>query len=345
MVFFSLAHAQQSVIEFKAREHNFGRINEENGVVSTVFEFTNTGASPLVITGVSTSCGCAAPSWTREPVPPGRTGYVKATYNPDRRPGPFRQTITVRSNASESTIVLIIVGEVIPRPREVQFPVKMGDIRLQSRTPPLFDIVRGRSRSDRMEIRNATDREVAISFANVPSHIILQANPRILSAQQTGSIIITYNAQNIDDFGSRTDHAYVVLNGNRILTDEYRLTINSNLREDFTRLTPEQRANAPVAEFQERQVSIELRRGERRNVTVGLRNTGREPLAIRKVTSSDDRLRITHPETVAPSKTGQIRIEANAANISEDFTARITVITNDPRNPTTTITVRVRIVR
>ena len=342
---FSLAYAQQPTIEFKAKEHNFGKINEENGKVSAVFEFTNTGVAPLVLNGVTASCGCTTPSWTREPIPAGGTGTITAEFNPKGRPGSFRKSITVKSNALEPTVVLMIAGEVIARPKSVeeQFPVQMGDIRLKSKTSPLFDIFRGQSRPDRIEIRNMTDKEVAVSFANVPKHIVLEANPRRLKAQETGFIIITYNAQNIDDFGGRTDEAYVVLDGNQILTDEYKLTISSNLREDFSKLTAEQRAKAPVVEFETRTVAIDLKKGEKKQQTVGLKNTGKEPLAIRKVTTSDRRLRITHPKTVAPSKSGQLKMEVDGNNITEDFTARVTVITNDPKTPSTTINVRVKL--
>lgn len=344
---FSLAYAQQPVIEFAEKEHNFGKINEEDGSVSTVFEFTNTGVAPLVINGVTASCGCTTPEWTREPIPAGGKGTVKAAFNPKGRPGQLRKSITVKSNASEPSVVLMIVGEVIPRPKTVeeQFPVQMGDIRLKTKTSPLFDIFRGQSRPDRIEIKNMSDKEVAISFANVPKHIVLEANPKKLKAQETGFIIITYNAQNVDDYGGRTDEAYVVLNGNQILTDEFKLIINSNLREDFSKLTDEQKKNAPVAEFETTQLSVDLKKGEKKQSTIALKNTGKEPLLIRKVTTSDKKLRIAYPKTVVPSKSGQIKIDVDGNNISEDLTAKVTVITNDPKNSTTTITVSVKVLK
>ncbi len=59
-------------MEFKKTEHNFGTIKEEIGAVTTQFEFTNKGNSPLVIHRVTTSCGCTTPGYTREPVLPGK---------------------------------------------------------------------------------------------------------------------------------------------------------------------------------------------------------------------------------------------------------------------------------
>ena len=77
----SVAFAQQKPeMTFARTEHNFGTIKEELGAVTTQFEFTNTGKSPLIIQRVSASCGCTTPSYTREPVLPGKKGTISAKY-------------------------------------------------------------------------------------------------------------------------------------------------------------------------------------------------------------------------------------------------------------------------
>ncbi|MFM7913477.1 MAG: DUF1573 domain-containing protein, partial [Bacteroidota bacterium] len=95
--------------KFKAETHDFGKIKE--GVQAThEFEFTNTGKGPLIISNVAASCGCTTPDWTREPIPPGKTGKIKAIYNSQGRPGQFTKQVTVTSNASEATKVLTLSG-------------------------------------------------------------------------------------------------------------------------------------------------------------------------------------------------------------------------------------------
>ena len=95
--------------KFKAETQDFGKIKE--GVQAThEFEFTNTGKGPLIISNVAASCGCTTPDWTREPIPPGKTGKIKAVYNSQGRPGQFTKQVTVTSNAAEATKVLTISG-------------------------------------------------------------------------------------------------------------------------------------------------------------------------------------------------------------------------------------------
>jgi hypothetical protein len=112
----SVAFAQQKpAMTFERTEHNFGTIKEEMGAVMTWFEFTNTGKSPLIIQRVSASCGCTTPTYTREPVLPGKKGSISVRYSTVRRPGTFHKTITVYTNVPDTVYVLAIKGNVIPK--------------------------------------------------------------------------------------------------------------------------------------------------------------------------------------------------------------------------------------
>lgn len=106
-------NGKQAKIEAEVTEHDFGTIKESDGNVSHVFEVKNVGGAPLVITRVMSSCGCTTPSFSREPIAPGKTGQVTVTYNPKGRVYPFVKTISVYSNGKEGPLVLTIKGEVV----------------------------------------------------------------------------------------------------------------------------------------------------------------------------------------------------------------------------------------
>ena len=111
-------------MKFKTEEHNFGNI-PEGPAVGTDFEFTNTGKEPIVLSGVQASCGCTTPTWTKEPVLPGKTGKITATYNNQGRPGYFVKTITINSNVG--TKVVKITGNVEKAP-DASVPANNGSI-------------------------------------------------------------------------------------------------------------------------------------------------------------------------------------------------------------------------
>lgn len=90
-------------IAFKNEVYDFGSI-EEGPAADHVFTFTNTGKEPLIIQRVQPSCGCTTPDWTKEPVAPGQTGMIKASYGTQGRPGPFEKTMTVFTNAGTKMV-------------------------------------------------------------------------------------------------------------------------------------------------------------------------------------------------------------------------------------------------
>ena len=107
------ANAQEKVakIEFKETTIDYGVIEKgADGV--RVFEFTNTGDAPLIITDVKSSCGCTVPKKPEGPIAPGKTGEISVKYDTNRV-NPIRKTITVLSNADTPTVALKIKGEVI----------------------------------------------------------------------------------------------------------------------------------------------------------------------------------------------------------------------------------------
>ena len=93
-----------------AATHDFGKIKQGTPVTHE-FKFTNTGKAPLIITNVQASCGCTTPSWTKEEVMPGGSGFIKATYNA-AAVGAFNKTITVTANIESGFAQLTIKGEV-----------------------------------------------------------------------------------------------------------------------------------------------------------------------------------------------------------------------------------------
>ena len=104
------AQAQQAKITFKEDTVDYGTIAKSSDGVR-VFEFTNTGDAPLIISDVKSSCGCTVPKKPEGPIAPGASSTIEVKYDTNRV-GPIRKTITVYSNANEPMVALKIKGEV-----------------------------------------------------------------------------------------------------------------------------------------------------------------------------------------------------------------------------------------
>jgi hypothetical protein len=102
--------ASKAVITFESLVHDYGEIEQE-GNGECVFTFTNTGSETLLLTNVKASCGCTAPSWSRDPIKPGEKGNITVKYN-TRIVGTFNKSITVTTNGDPSQVMLRIKGSV-----------------------------------------------------------------------------------------------------------------------------------------------------------------------------------------------------------------------------------------
>lgn len=106
------AQQEQPEIKFDKTVHNFGTFSEKTPVQTAVFAFTNIGKAPLIINQAIASCGCAIPSYTKEPIMPGEKGTVKVTYNGKGKfPGHFKKSITIRTNGKVEMVRLYIEGD------------------------------------------------------------------------------------------------------------------------------------------------------------------------------------------------------------------------------------------
>lgn len=100
------------VFSFDREFHDFGQI--EQGVkAETVFTFTNTGDSPLIITSARGSCGCTVPDWPSEPIAPGETGEIAVSFDSKGRQGKQQKSVTIVANTTPNTKVLQITSEVM----------------------------------------------------------------------------------------------------------------------------------------------------------------------------------------------------------------------------------------
>ncbi len=103
--------ASNAIIKFETTEHDFGDIMEGEKV-SYSFKFNNVGKNDLVITSVSTTCGCTVTDFPKDPLKPGESGTIEVTFNSSGRSGKQVKVITVATNANPSMSQLTIKANV-----------------------------------------------------------------------------------------------------------------------------------------------------------------------------------------------------------------------------------------
>lgn len=106
-----ISNPNAAVMTFDTDVIDYGTIEQGADGVRE-FKFKNTGKEPLIISNATGSCGCTVPTWSKEPILPGKTGVISVKYD-TKRLGAINKSVTVTSNASEATKVLRIKGNVV----------------------------------------------------------------------------------------------------------------------------------------------------------------------------------------------------------------------------------------
>lgn len=334
---FNMMVAQsQAEIEFNKYEHDFGRFPEKNGPVSAIFTFTNKGKTPLVINQVVASCGCTTPEWTKSPVEAGKSGEIKVTYNPAGRPGAFVKTITVLSNAADNRSELRIKGEVETSEllRAVQFPVIMGNIRLDKRSIQVGEINSSARYDGKIQVFNPSDKPLNLKLMGVPRHIRLTTQSPVQPGQ-TAEILFSYDASAIKDWGVRKDDFFILYDNESRMTSDRKITVTAIIKEDFTKLSSAQRENAPKIESSENKIDFgAVSPNQKISKEVKIKNTGKSILHIRKITCGHSAVKPSINRMSIPAGSeATLTILLDAATVKRAIAENLVIITNDPTKP------------
>jgi hypothetical protein len=99
-------------IEFEHDFHDFGRVIQGEKVAYS-FKFTNSGGSDLIISRVSSSCGCTVPDFPKTPIKPGESHKIDVKFDSQNRRGFQNKSVTIISNTQPNMQVLRIKAEVV----------------------------------------------------------------------------------------------------------------------------------------------------------------------------------------------------------------------------------------
>ncbi|WP_295118798.1 DUF1573 domain-containing protein [uncultured Chitinophaga sp.] len=97
-------------IKFSKETVDFGK-TKLNKPVNAEFEFTNISKEPVIIENARPSCGCTTPTWTKEPILPGKKGKITAQYSANAI-GKQQKTVWVKLKGVDQDKELHLEGTV-----------------------------------------------------------------------------------------------------------------------------------------------------------------------------------------------------------------------------------------
>ncbi len=97
--------------KLNVQTYDLGKVKQ--GVPATAtFVVTNIGKESLLIEQANPTCGCTVSDYTKSEIAPGKTGYIKATYNAANL-GHIDKTLTVKFAGADDIKSIKLTGDVL----------------------------------------------------------------------------------------------------------------------------------------------------------------------------------------------------------------------------------------
>jgi hypothetical protein len=335
------AHGQLfEPLQFTEKIHDFGEIIEANGAAVYDFTFTNNGVRPVKILTVQASCGCTTPGWSKESIAVGKTGFIKASFDPKGRPGYFNKTLTVTTDLDRNPIVLQIKGMVVDKPsnKVTSLTAVNGGLRLKNNSFNLGKLYLNKpAETQAFEVSNASESTIKFTNVDVPAYIKV-VTPDSLKAGGSGTIKITYDAAKRNEYGFLSDK--INIHTTDVQNPIKSFSIYTTVEEFFPSANPEVLAKAPTLLISNYAIDFaRVRKGAKVENAIPFQNKGKTNLEIRSIQSNCTCvIATTDKKTLKPGETAQFQINLITEGRMGTQNKAITIYSNDPRNPVQRIT-------
>lgn len=331
-------------LQFREESFDFGHVKENGGSVVHEFLFTNNSGRHVKILTVQASCGCTTPDWTKEPIAPGKTGFIQASYNPKGRPGYFNKSLTITTDFDSNPIVLQIKGQVADEGSgpvsASEFETVNGSWRLKSGSFNLGKVYLKDEYTVRdFQIYNGGEKAVTYSGKFVaPPYIKVDVQPKTLAPGEKGNIKISYNGKQKGSYGFQSDNVEIQTDDETIPNKSF--SVYATLEENFKDLKPEELAKSPQLRLDASTLDFGKIRPNATSVReVQFSNTGKRELQIRSVQGNCTCITASSNKTsLKPGERGSIKIEFNPMDRKGTQQKAVTVYTNDPQGPVQRVT-------
>ena len=324
--------------------HEFGVVLWKHPATAT-FTIKNDGDKPLVISNVTTSCGCTVADWTKTPIAPGATGTVSSTFDA-KALGHFYKDIGVYCNAADRPIYLMIQGEVSADPKNytLTHPFEIGAIRLNKDAIEFDDANKGDKPTMEILVANTTNEVYAPVLMHLPPYMEAVAVPERIGKKGTGKIKVTLDTDKLPKFGLTTATVYLSRFPGDKVGEENAIPVSAVLLPDFSHISQQQRLNPPAVELSTEELTLpSLAENEKKSQKIVVKNVGKSDLEITDLQVFNSALGVQLKKRVLkPEASTKMKITAYGKYLKKvKGTPRVLMITNDPNCPKIIVKVNV----
>ena len=190
-----LLRGSSNLLRFEALQQDFGVIYECDSPLAIDYPFVNVSDKPVIITRVTTNCGCTATEIGDSLIAPGEKGVIKVLFNPRRRSGTVDTNTFVYTSLSskEPVAKLTLLGNVIDNDEWNHLPCRVGTLKMKRKEVAFEPVKPGTSPQQRIPCANVGTRPLVLSSKLLPSFVSFSTEPREIAPGEEGDVVITIN--------------------------------------------------------------------------------------------------------------------------------------------------------
>ena len=325
----------QDVISWDKTVHDFGDISTKDGPQSCTFTLTNKGTEPIVIFEVVSSCGCTGVEWTREPLQPGQSGTISATYKNEDGANSFDKTLTVYISGVKKPVILRLRGVVHAEKKslsELYGAQKLGAFGIKDRQLKTANLKQGQRTSETVYVANLSGKPIRVGFADVAPQLQLSVEPNPIEPQSIATLSYTV-ASDPALYGRNVYEATPVIDGKKAAAP---IRVTTWTLADFSTWGPAERENAPLPVFEASTFNFNVvEAGKTVEAVFTCSNTGPSPFHVYRIDTEDPALSVTEPlPDLESGKKGSVRFSLDTSRLPKGETViMISLTTNAPLRP------------
>ena len=310
------------------------------------FGFTNRGNQPLRIISAKASCGCIDVSFPTAEIPAGKGGEISMVYDAGIL-GSFYKEVEVLSNASETPVYLTIQGTVVVEVKDVGegYPIDLGNVQIETNYLEFDDVHKGEHPVVEMSFVNKEHTAFHPELMHLPAYLTAQFIPENVPAGKKGLIRLTLDSDRLLQMGLNKTSVYLSRYMGDKISDVNEIQISAVLLPDFSKMTEEEKENAPQLSVSESSVEFAGLTGKSKaSHTIIVSNKGKSNLRFEQVQVFNEAVSVSLGNRVLkPGASTKLKVSVTPKYLKRaKGRPRVLLITNDPLQPKTVINIDIK---
>jgi len=337
----------KGAIFFEYTSHDFKDVNEDLGRAYTVFNFKNIGKGDLHIDDIESTCGCTSADWDKNKIyKQGESGQIKVIFNPKDLEGKFTRTLTVKTDGDPQLAHLSIEGSVFgpTKQKALEYPYAYGNLRFSMDVLSMKKVLDDHHDSIALQIFNSSDKRIQLKAIKSPAYFKGKLFSTYIEPKGYEVINFVMMPEVAKIYGPIEEQIVIQTNDDALPNKTF--ILKSEIIENFAAKSPKEKKNPPKIVFNEQVKDLgEVYYGEVVDYNFEVTNKGKSDLILRRAygTCGCTVAKVSN-EPIKKGKKGIVSVKFDAKNLSGYQIKTITVISNDPVTPYTTLTIKAKLV-